>query len=225
MEKLKTMLKNPVTTVLEKSETETLKKGLIKTATISLVLALVSLLSTVIRIMVRYSGENYSYLTSSELAERRADAFANAELFTTFIQSFITIFIVIAVMGLILFLIAKFVKSPKKYESMLSMVTNVSILYGIGSIINTIFSFIYAPIGMLIFFIAMIYSSYTLIYAFRDSLEIENSNNLVIVTTIVFTVILLIAVILIAAISGVSINSLMKGMQGISELTNMIEGF
>ena len=62
-------------------------------------------------------------------------------------------------------------------------------------------------------------------YAFRDSLEIENSNNLVIVTTIVYTVILLIAVILIAAISGVSINSLMKGMQGISELTNMIEGF
>lgn len=225
MEKVKNILKNPVTTVIEKAKTETLKKGLIKTAILSLVLALVSLLATVIRIMIRYSGKNYSYLTSSELSERRADAFENAELFTTFIQSFITIFIMIAVIALILFLIAKFVKTPKKYESMLSMVANVLIVYGIGSIINTIFSFIYAPIGILIIFITIIYSSYTLLYAFRDSLEIDNSDNLVIVTTIVYTVIIVIAVILLAAISGISINSLMKGMQGISELTSMLNGF
>ena len=87
-----------------------------------------------------------------------------------------------------------------------------------GSILNLIISLIFAPLGLILMFMVSIYAGYTLIYAYRDSLEIESADKLVIVTTGVFTVILVIVIILLCAIIGVSLKN-------ISAITDLIKLF
>ena len=136
-------LKNPVTTVIEKSQEEDLKKSGIKLAIISAVMALISTISSVISICTKYSKKGwYSYYSSSELSEMRWDAIKNAELFTGFLKTAVISAIVIALIALVLFIIAKIVKSPKEYASNLSMINNTAIIYAVGSILILVLSLI-----------------------------------------------------------------------------------
>ena len=203
-------LKNPVTTIIEKSEEEDTKKGIIKLTIISGIMSLLKIFSSIVSIISKYSKDSYLYnnYSSSELWEKRWEAIKNAELFSGFFKSWVIIAIAIAVGALVLFIIAKIVKSPKEYSNNLSMVNNVLIIYNVGVILNIIFSLIYQPLGWLILYATILYASLTLANSYRDSLNVENTNTLVLATTGVLTGLIVILVIIISSISGVSLGNL-----------------
>lgn len=202
--------KNPVTTIIEKSEEEDTKKGIIKLAIISAIMSLINIISSIASIISKYSKNSYWYssYSSSELWEKRWEAIKDAELLSGFFKTWVIIAIAIAVGALILFIIAKIVKSPKEYSSNLSMVNNILIIYIVGSIINLILSLIYAPLGWLILYATIVYASLTLVNAYRDSLNVESTDKLVLATTGVLTGLIVILVIIISSISGVSLSDL-----------------
>lgn len=203
-------LKNPVTTMIEKSQEEDLKKSGIKLAIVSVVMALISTISSIISIFSKYSKKSYwySYHSSSELWDKRWDAIKNAGLFTGFLKTAVISAIVIAIIALVLFIIAKIVKSPKEYSNNLSMANNTAIIYVVGSILKLIISLIYAPLGLLIWYAVTIYASFTLINAYRDTLEVENTNMLVLATTGILSAIMVILVILLTSILKVSFSDI-----------------
>ena len=213
-------IKNPVTTVIEKSQEEDLKKSGIKLAIISVVMALISTISSVISICTKYSKKGwYSYYSSSELSEMRWDAIKSAELFTGFLKTAVISAILIALIALVLFIIAKIVKSPKEYACNLSMINNTAIIYAVGSVLKLILSLIYAPLGLLIWYAVTIYASFTLIFtigtfvsaiinAYRDTLEVENTNMLVLATTGILSAIMVILAILLTSILKVSFSDI-----------------
>lgn len=202
-------LKTPVTTIIEKSEREDLKKGLIKLAILSGIMSLINVITTIISIFSTYSKKIYRYSSSSsELWDKRWNAIKDAELFGTFFKTFIIIAIAIAVVALILFIIAKLVKSPKEYKSTLSMINNTMIIYVAGSILNIILSFIYKPLGILVLYAVLVYAVLTLLLGFRDSLEINSSDNLALISTGILLGVFVIVIILICAINGISLKDL-----------------
>ena len=203
-------IKSPVTTMIEKSQEEDLKKSGIKLAIVSVVMALISTISSIISIFSKYSKKSYwySYYSSSELWDKRWDAIKNAGLFTGFLKTAVISAIVIAVIALVLFIIAKIVKSPKEYSNNLSMANNTAIIYVVGSILKLIISLIYAPLGLLIWYAVTIYASFTLINAYRDTLEVENTNMLVLATTGILSAIMVILVILLTSILKVSFSDI-----------------
>lgn len=203
-------LKNPVTTIVENAKKESLKFGCIKGAILALIMSVVSMLSTIISILSRYSSKSvwYSSYSASELWKKRWDAIGDAELFTSFIRSFVIFAVCIAIFALILFIIAKLVKSPKDYAVTLSMINTALSVYVIAMILNLILSAIYVPLGLLVLYAATMYASFSLISAFRISLELEDTNKLVLVSTAVLTVTVAIIFILIFAILGNAISEL-----------------
>lgn len=203
-------LKNPVTTIVEKSKTEDLKKGCIKGAILALIMSVVGILSTVTSIISKYSSKSvwYKNYSSAELWEKRWDAIGDAELFTTFIRSFVIYAVCIAIFALILFIIAKLVKKSKDYSATLSMVNTTLSVYVIAMILNLILSAIYAPLGLLVLYATMTYASFGLMSAFRISLELEDTNKLVLVSTAVLTVTVAIIYILIFAVLGNALSEL-----------------
>lgn len=203
-------IKSPVTTMIEKSQEEDLKKSGIKLAIVSVVMALISTISSIISIFSKYSKKSYwySYYSSSELWDKRWDAIKNAGLFTGFLKTAVISAIVIAIIALVLFIIAKIVKSPKEYSNNLSMANNTAIIYVVGSILKLIISLIYAPLGLLIWYAVTIYASFTLINAYRDTLEVENTNMLVLATTGILSAIMIILVILLTSILKVSFSDI-----------------
>lgn len=212
------IMKHPVTILKEKSEQEDLKKGGIKLAILSGIMSLLNVITSIVSIISKYSKDSYWYssYSSSELWDKRWDAIKDAELFGAFFKNWVVFAIVIAVLAAILFIIAKLVKSPKEYPNVLSMVTNSFIVYVAGSILNVILSFIYAPLGWLVLFAASVYAFFSLINAFRDSLKIENTDTLVLVTTGVLVVVLVVAVVLFSVTTGVSL----KDINNITSLLN-----
>lgn len=203
-------IKSPVTTMIEKSQEEDLKKSGIKLAIVSVVMALISTISSIISIFSKYSKKSYwySYYSSSELWDKRCDAIKNAGLFTGFLKTAVISAIVIAIIALVLFIIAKIVKSPKEYSNNLSMANNTAIIYVVGSILKLIISLIYAPLGLLIWYAVTIYASFTLINAYRDTLEVENTNMLVLATTGILSAIMVILAILLTSILKVSFSDI-----------------
>lgn len=138
----------------------------------------------------------------------RWDAIKSAELFTGFLKTAVISAILIALIALVLFIIAKIVKSPKEYACNLSMINNTAIIYAVGSVLKLILSLIYAPLGLLIWYAVTIYASFTLINAYRDTLEVENTNMLVLATTGILSAIMVILAILLTSILKVSFSDI-----------------
>lgn len=218
LKKVLEQLKNPVATILEHSKRESLKFGCIKGAILALIMSVVSIISTVIGIISKYSTKSiwYSSYSSSELWEKRWNAIKNAELFTSFIRTFVIFAVCIAIFALILFVIAKLIKSSKDYAVTLSMVNTTLSVIVIAVVLNLILSAIYAPLGLLVLYATITYASFSLISAFRISLELEDTNKLVLVSTAVLTVTVAIIFILIYAILGSAISEL-------TSLTNLLK--
>lgn len=208
--KLLDIVRNPVTTIIKRTETEDIRKGAIKAVILSLVIALVNLISTVISIISKFTKNDFWYknYTSSQLWKKRFEAMGKAELFSSFFKSFVIALIAIAVIAGILFLIARIAKSKKSYDKMLSMVNNVVIISIIGTILKLILSFIYEPLALLVMFGVSVYAFFSLIFAFRDSLEIENADILVLATTVVLSIVTVILVVILCAVSGVALSDI-----------------
>lgn len=210
-------LKHPVTTLIEKSEQEDIKKGGIKLAIISGIMSIVGIITKVQSIFSTYSKDGYygSWYTDEQLAEARSEAFKEAELIGSFFKTWLIYAAVIAVVALILFIIAKIVKSEKSYASTLSMTNNTVGVVVIANVVNMLVSLVYAPLGAIILFAAVVYSSYALIYAFRDSLGDVDVNKLVLVTTAVIVVIVVVAVLIIS-------NQLKSSLGSLSSVLNLL---
>ncbi len=219
------LLKKPTTKLIELSSSEEIKKILIKALILAIILPILGLLTTVIHINKEYGYNEKKYSASyysdsdrqekkQEAAEDISSAIKNAKLVKSFFTKFAIILVTMATIALVLFLIAKFVKSPKKYCETLSMVVNTGIVLTAGFILAFLLSLIYAPLSVLAYYITYIFTFYSLMLSFRDSLTIENSNGIVFYNTIIMTAILIIAVILFCSISGISL----KNLSNISDL-------
>ena len=127
--------------------------------------------------------------------------------------------IVMAVLALILLVIAKLVKNKKEYANTLSMINSVASLCVIGNTLNVILTLIYVPLGILVSFATFVYAGLTLINAYRDSLDLENTDTLVLVTTGVLTVFVVIVAVLIANITKTSLSDITS----LLELLDIVE--
>ena len=210
-------LKHPVTTLIERSEREDIKKGGIKLAIISGVMSLVGIITKVQSIFSTYSKDGYygSWYTDEQLAEARSEAFKEAELIGSFFKTWLIYAAVIAVVALILFIIAKIVKSEKSYASTLSMSTNAIGACVIANIVSKLVSLLYAPLGAVIMLAAVIYASYSLMYAFKESLGDVDVNKLVLVTTAVIVVIVVVAALIIS-------NQLKSSLGSLSSIMSLL---
>lgn len=214
-------LKHPVTTLIEKAEQEDIKKGGIKLAIISGVMSLVGIITKVQSILSKYSkdGTYASWYGEEALAEAKSEAFKDAELFATFFKTWVIYAVVIAVVALILFIIAKIVKSEKSYANTLSMTTNAIGVCVVADIVGKIVALLYAPLGAIIMLAAVVYASYALMYAFKDSLGDVDVNKLVLVTTAVIVVIVVIAALIISN----QIKSSLGSLSGLSDIMSLID--
>lgn len=209
--------KKPVTSILEQSQNESLKSSSIKSVITALILSIISLISTVITILTMYSSK-YSYLSEEYISEQKKFAFENAKLFQSFLTDWLTFITFIAIIALLLLIIAKALKCEKTYSTTLSMVSNTSILYAIGTIVATILYYIYAPLGLLVSIATVTYSALILINSFRDSLDIENTDKLVQISTLTLICVVIIFTLVIAKVTGISLKD-------ISDLNSFLETF
>ena len=203
-------LKNPVTSMVEKSKEEGIKKGTIKLVIISAVMALINVITSMMSILSKYSSKSWyaDIYEKSELSKMKWDAIKDAELFGTFFKTWVIIAIGIAVVALVLWIIAKFIKSPKEYSDTLSIVNSAVITFAIASIINIILSKIYAPLGIIFMFAVSIYIGYSVIFAYERLLEVEDTDKLVLISTGVFTVLLVVLIVVFCAATGTSLKSI-----------------
>ena len=202
-------LKNPVTSMVEKSKEEGIKKGTIKLVIISAVMALINVITSMMSIFSKYSSKSWyaDIYEKSELSKMKWDAIKDAELFGTFFKTWVIIAIGIAVVALV-WIIAKFIKSPKEYSDTLSIVNSAVITFVVASIINIILSKIYAPLGIIFMFAVSIYIGYSVIFAYERLLEVEDTDKLVLISTGVFTVLLVVLIVVFCAATGTSLKSI-----------------
>ena len=224
------LFKSPVTTFTQRAEERNIKKEAIIAGIIAVVLALVTLLTTYFGVMKvinktfksldDYNDNLYSWeeeITKSEFKklkkEAKEEAFEDIKLGKTFFKTILTTIIAIAVVAAILFIIARMVKYPKDYIEMLSMSNSAFIIYLVGFLLNLVFSYIYAPIGTILLAGALIFAVLALANAFRESIEVEDPNKLVIFSAIVLTVVVGILVVIavnsLSNLVGSSITSLL----------------
>lgn len=207
------LFKTPVTALSKRAQERNVKKEVITGAIIAVIIAVVTLITTYIGIMKpinkTYSSleeynDKYSYykdLTKEEFKEKKKEAkeeaLENAELAGSFFRTLaISAGSILLVAG-ILFIIARMVKSPKDYIELVAMTNGAYIMYVVGFLLNTIFSYIYIPVGIIILVGMFIYALISLCNTFRDSLEIENSDKLSMYSTIVLTIIFTVLVIIV----------------------------
>lgn len=208
------LFKYPVTTFTKRAEERNIKKEAIIAGIIAVVIAIVTVLTSFISItktvnkkyksLKSYNDSLYSWeeeVTKSEFKEMKKEAkeelLEDAELVKSFFKTLAITVVAIAVVAGILFVIARMVKSPKDYMEMVSMANSAFMIYLAGFLLNTIFSYIYAPIGAIVLAGSTIFAVIALANAFRESIEVEDPNKLVIYASIVLTVVVALLVIIV----------------------------
>lgn len=229
------LFKYPVTTFTKRAEERNIKKEAIVAAVIAVVIAIVTVLTSYIGIakivnkkyksLKDYNKNLYSWeeeVTKSEFKEMKkeykADILEDAKLVGSFFKTLAVTVVAIAVVAAILFVIARMVKSPKDYIEMLAMSNSAFIIYLLGFLLNTIFSYIYAPIGAVLFTAGLIFAIIALANAFRENIEVEDTNKLVIYSSLVLAVVF--AILVVIAVSY--INSVTSSLSALSSLASML---
>lgn len=229
------LFKYPVTTFTKRAEERNIKKEAIIAAVIAVVIAIVTVLASYIGIsktvnkkyksLNDYNDSLYSWeeeITKSEFKELKkdykSDLLEDAGLVGSFFKTLAITVVAIALVAAILFVIARMVKSPKDYIEMLAMSNSAFIIYLLGFLLNAIFTYIYAPIGAVLLVAALIFAVIALANSFRESIEVEDTNKLVIYSSIVLSVVFVILVII--AVSY--INSVTSSLSALSSLSSML---
>lgn len=205
------LFKSPVTVFTKRSEERNIKKEGIITAVIVLVISLITILTTylgVVKVLnktyksVKDYNNKYSYkeVTTTEFKELKKEAKENLLENIKFTKIFfktagITLLTVVVVAG-ILFIISRMVKSPKDYIEMVAMTNCAFEIYLIGFILNAIFEYIYVPVGIILFISLIIFAIIALANSFRENIEIEDPNKLVIFSGIVLAIVVAILVLI-----------------------------
>lgn len=227
------LFKTPVTTFTKRAEERNIKKEAIIAAIIAVVIAIVTVLTSYIGISKTVNkeykslddyNEKYSWreeLTKSEFKEKKkeakSDLLEDANLVGSFFKTLAITVVAIALVAGILFVISRMVKSPRDYIEMLAMSNSAFIIYLLGFLLNAIFAYIYAPIGVVLLGAALIFAVIALANAFRESIEVEDTNKLVIYSSIVLAVVF--AILVIIAVSY--INSAVSSLGGLSSLLDI----
>ena len=229
------LLKKPVTAMGTRAGERNIKKEAITAGIIAVVIAIVSLLTSYIGInklvkkrYLTYEKYNkkYSYyeITKEEYKEEKKEykdnLLENAKLGNTFFRTLATTVVATGLIAGILFVISRTVKSPKDYIEMLAMTNGAFIIYLLGYLLSTIFSYIYAPIGLIISSGATVYAIISLSNAFRDSLTTEDSDKLSIYSTIIITVVL---AILIFVLYNSTLALLFSGLDSLGDISSIID--
>lgn len=230
MEELLGLFKYPVTAFGKRAEERNIKKEAIIAAIIAVVIAVVTVLTSYIGITKTVNkqyksvddyNEKYSWreeITKSKFKEMKkeakADLLEDAGLAGKFFKTLAITAVAIALVAAILFVIARMVKSPKDYIEMLSMSNSAFIIYLVGFLLNAIFSYIYAPVGVILFATALIFAVISLSTTFRESIEVEDTNKLVIYSSIVLAVVFAILVIIVI--------NYVKSLFALSSLTSLL---
>lgn len=214
LEELLGLFTYPVTTFRKKAEEKNIKKE----AIIALVLALVIALSTLFNLYImatktvnksyksykKYS-EEYSYLdiTKDEYNKEKKEAKKLAlKLYGvsvgTFFKTAGIALVSIALIAGMLYVISRLVKSPKDYLELLSYSNSAFMIYTIGFILGILLSLIYSPLGTIVMVGAFVFALIALANSFKDSLQLEDTNKLVIFSTIVITVVFAILMLIVS---------------------------
>lgn len=224
------LFKLPVTSLKKRAQEKNVKKEAITGAIIAVILAIVTLITTYNGAMKpvkkKYSSlkeynDKYSYfgsITEEDFKEKKKeakkDALENINFAKTFFSTFAISAVSILLVAGILFIIARMVKIPKDYIELIAMTNGASIMYVLGFLINVIFSYIYAPVGMILFVGISMYALISLCNAFRDLLEVKDSDKLSMYSSIVLTIVFTILVIIVAKY----IDTMFSGMTNILSL-------
>lgn len=229
------LFKYPVTAFSKRAEERNIKKEAIIAAVIAVVIAIVTVLTSYIGIsktvnqkyksLNDYNDSLYSWeeeLTKSEFKEKkkeaRSDLLEDANLVGSFFKTLAITVVAIALVAAILFIIARMVRSPKDYIEMLAMSNSAFMIYLLGFLLNAIFAYIYAPIGVVLLGATLIFAVIALANAFRESIEVEDTNKLVIYSSIVLAVVFAILVIIVASY----INSVTSSLSALSSLSSIL---
>ena len=215
IEELLGLFKSPVTTFTNRAEERNIKKEAIIAGIIALVIAIVTVITSFISInkivnkkyksLKDYNDNLYSWeeeITKSDFKEMKkeykSDLLEDAELVKAFFKKFAITVGVIALIAGILFVIARMVKSPKDYMEMVAMTNSAFIIYLIGFILSTVFSYIWLPLAAIILAGTTIFAIIAIANAFRESIEVEDPNKLVIWSSVVLTIVLAILILIVA---------------------------
>lgn len=203
------LFKKPVTSITKRAEEKNIKKEAITAAIIAVVVALVTLLTSYIGIsktikkrypsLEEYNEDHYySQLTKEEFKEAKKEyksgLMENAKLGGAFFETLATVAVAICVIAGMLYIISRMVKSPKDYTDMIAMTNGAFIMYLVGFLLNTIFSYIYIPIGIILLVASVVYAIISLCNAFKESIEVEDIDKLSIYSSIVITIVFAILV-------------------------------
>ena len=203
------LFKTPVTSISKRAEERNIKKEAITAAIIAVVIALVTLLTSYIGInkavkksypsLDEYNEDHYySQLTKEEFKEAKkeykSDLMESAKIGGGFFKTIATVALAICVIAGMLYIISRMVKSPKDYTEMIAMTNGAFIIYLAGFLLNTIFSYIYSPIAMILSGATVVYAIISLANAFRESIEVEDIDKLTMYSSIVITVVFAILV-------------------------------
>ena len=225
------LFKTPITTFTKRAEERNIKKEAIIAGIIAVVIALVTIFTTYMGIMKvinktyksldDYNDNLYSWeeeITKSEFKElkkeAKEEAFEDINLVGTFFKKLATTLVAIAVVAGILFVIARMVKNPKDYIEMLAMSNCAFMIYLIGFLLNIVFSYIYSPIGVILFAAALIFAVISIASAFRANLEVDDEDKLVIFSGIVLTVVIAVLVFI--------YKDYIVGVSALSSLTSLL---
>ncbi len=226
------LFRYPVTTFTKRAEEKNIKKEAIIAAVLAVIIAVVTVLSSYFGIvktvnkkyksLSSYNKSSFTEVTKEEFKdlkkEYKSDLLEDANLVGSFFKTLAITVVAIAVVGAILFVIARLLKSPKGYMEMLTMSNSAFIIYTLGFVLYTIFSFIYMPVGIVILFAALIFAIIALSTSFRESIEVEDTNKLVICSSIVLTIVVAILVIIVASY----INNLVSSLNSLSSLSSFL---
>ncbi len=201
-------LKNPVSRIVKRSQSETNVNGIAKGLLFSAILSIINVFSYITLIISRYSSniDLYSNLSYSEVWSKRLELLKNSNLLTTFFKGWIIFAIAILVGVVTLFVIGKLLKSEIKLSETASIVNNSIIPYMTISILAIILGYFYLPIKLFITFFAILFTAFTLLSSYRVCLKIKNTDSLVVIFSIVTTIVLIVVIITIVLFKDISLN-------------------
>ena len=211
------LFKKPITTMIEKKEQDDYKKIGIRAAIIAAIVALINALSTVRAINARVKA----FKGWGNVDDFKKEMFEEAELFETALESFITFAVVMAVIGLILFVISKLIKSPINYKDAVSITTKAFMFYATGMIINFILAYIYSPLGLLISIAGVMLTIVSLSIAFKELVQVDDLNKFAMFTAGVLAIALMLVVIYLQSKTKISLKEFVDGLNGLGSIGSL----
>ena len=180
------LFKRPVTATNEQAEKATLKDAFIKGGIISVIFMICNFVTCFFSQILdeKYDSKVHKYVTKIDFS-----GFKFGELISNCFTTFIVIAIAMIVVATIMYVISRILKNENAFSKVLTISVNAFIPLACANIIAVVIGWIYTPvIPILAYLVAAVYSLYLTIFSFRNILNIENEDKLVIVNVVAVTI-------------------------------------